>query len=64
MRGKMPEHCGKGLFFDRAAAEFLTREEYERRHAGILAGDAPEAGEPVTLYAILADGEADSPSLA
>ena len=58
-RGKMLEHWDKGLFFDRAAAEFITREEYERRHPGILARDAPEAGEPVTLYAILADGEAE-----
>ena len=45
-RGKMLEHWDKGLFFDRAAAGFITREEYERRHPGILARDAPEAGEP------------------
>jgi hypothetical protein len=45
-RGKMLKHWDKGLFFDRAAAEFIPREEHERRHPGILARDAPEAGEP------------------
>jgi hypothetical protein len=50
-RGKMLEHWDKGLFFDRAAAGFITREEYERRHPGILARDAPEAGEPAAAPA-------------
>jgi hypothetical protein len=45
-RGKMLEHWDKGLFLDRDKAEFVTCEEFERRHPGIIARTAPDADEP------------------
>jgi hypothetical protein len=49
-RAKMLEHWDKGLWFDRANADFVTPEEYGRRHPNAPPRKAPELGRERRMF--------------